>query len=141
MIALVDSESAREGYEYVYLGEADECEMCSLRLPCHHNLERGRRYVVKSVRGKTHPCSLFGQVVVCDVDEMGVDAAIAPGFAFVGSSITFKSVDCKNPLCDYSGLCMPEGVSTGDRCTITGVKKKINCPEKRSLVVATLRRI
>ncbi|HDH28918.1 MAG TPA: UPF0179 family protein, partial [Euryarchaeota archaeon] len=129
------------GYEYVYLGEADECEMCSLRLPCHHNLERGRRYVVKSVRGKTHPCSLFGQVVVCDVDEMGVDAAIAPGFAFVGSSITFKSVDCKNPLCDYSGLCMPEGVSTGDRCTITGVKKKINCPEKRSLVVATLRRI
>ncbi len=141
MIALVDSESAEVGYEYVYLGEADECKKCSLLLPCHHNLERGRRYAVKSVRDKTHPCSLFGQVVVCEVEEVGVDGAIAPEFAFIGSSITFKTVDCKNALCDYSNLCMPEGVSTGDRCTITGVKKKINCPEGKSLVVATLRRI
>jgi uncharacterized protein len=141
MIALVDSESAEAGYEYVYLGEADECRNCSLRLPCHHNLEQSRRYVVKTVRGKTHPCSLFGQVVVCNVAEMGVDAAITPEFAFVGSSLTFKSIECKNTLCDYSNLCMPEGVSTGDRCTITGVKKKIECPEGRGLVVATLRRI
>ncbi len=141
MIALVDSESAEVGYEYVYLGEADECKKCSLLLPCHHNLERGRRYAVKSVRDKTHPCSLFGQVVVCEVEEVGVDGAIAPEFAFIGSSITFKTVDCKNALCDYSNLCMPEGVSTGDRCTITGVKKKINCPEGKSLIVATLRRI
>ena len=141
MIALVDSESAETGYEFVYLGEADECKECSLRTPCHHNLERGRRYVVKSVRGKTHPCSLFETVVVCDVAEKGVDAAIAPEFAFVGSSLTFQSVDCKNTLCSHSNLCMPEGISPDDRCTITGVKKKIDCPEGKNLVVATLKRI
>ncbi len=141
MIALVDSESAVVGYEFLYLGEGDECKMCSHRLPCHHNLERDRRYVVKSVRDKTHPCSIFETVVVCDVAEIGVDAAIASDFAFVGSSITFKKVDCKNTLCSHSNICMPEGISAGDRCTITGVAKMIECPENKRLVVATLKRI
>jgi len=141
MIALVDSESAAAGYEFLYLGMADECKECSLQLPCHHNLEPDRRYVVKTVREKTHSCSLFGQMSVCDVDERGVDAAIAPEFAFAGSTITFKPVNCKNALCPHSNICMPEGVSTGERCEITAVKKRIECPDKKSIIVATLKRI
>ncbi len=141
MIALVDSESAGDGYEFVYLGKADECRNCGLLLPCHNNLERGRRYTVKLVRDKTHPCSLFKSVAVCEVEEIGIDVAILPGSAFEGASISFEPLKCKNAFCKHSTYCMPEGLSKGDRCLILSVKRKIKCPEKGNLDVATIRRI
>jgi uncharacterized protein (UPF0179 family) len=141
MIALVDSESAEVGYEFVYLGEADECRNCSLHLPCHSNLERGRRYAVKSVREKTHPCSLFNKVGVCEVEEVGIDVFLPQGSAFEGASISFKPMHCKKTLCKHSTYCMPEGLSEGDRCLIHSIKRKFNCPEKGELAVATIRRI
>jgi uncharacterized protein (UPF0179 family) len=141
MIALVDFESAEEGYEFVYLGEADECRNCNLLLPCHHNLERGRRYAVKSVREKTHPCSLFNQVVVCEVEEVGIDIFLPQGSAFEGASISFKPLSCKNTLCNHSSYCMPEGLTEGDRCMVHSIKGRYKCLEKGDLAVATIRRI
>jgi uncharacterized protein (UPF0179 family) len=141
MIGLVDSESANEGYEFVYLGEADECKNCSLRLPCHHNFECGRRYAVKSVREKTHPCRLFNQLIVCEVEEVGIDVFLPQGSAFEGASITFKPLSCKKRLCKHSPYCMPEGLSDGDRCMVHSIKGKFKCPEKGELSVVTIRRL
>ncbi len=141
MIALVDSESADVGYEFVYLGEADECRNCGLLLPCHNNLERGRRYAVKSVREKTHPCTLFESVAVCEVEEVGIDVFLAQGSAFEGASISFKPMSCKNTLCEHSTHCMPEGLLEGDKCRINRIKGKFKCAEKGELSIVTIRRI
>ncbi|MFQ5800636.1 MAG: UPF0179 family protein [Candidatus Hydrothermarchaeales archaeon] len=140
MIALVDKRCAREGYEFVYLGESEECERCAIHLPCHHNLENGRRYVVTAAQEKSHPCQLFEEVVVCEVQEVLIDAAIEPVAAFAGASFTFRPIKCDKPLCSYGEYCMPEGLRDGDRCTIEAIKEKIRCKERGELVIAALRR-
>jgi uncharacterized protein (UPF0179 family) len=125
----------------VYLGLGDECSKCPLKTPCHHNLDRGRRYVVVGVKNKSHPCKLFEEVLVCDVKEVGIDVSISPGSAFEGATIRFNPQPCDKKLCVYTGKCIPEGLSDGDRCTIISIKGKIKCPEKGELSLVKVKRI
>lgn len=141
MIALVDKVSAQEGYEFVYLGLGDECSKCTLKTPCHHNLEKGRRYVVVKVKNKSHPCKLFEEVLVCDVKEVGIDVSISLGSAFEGATIKFNPQPCDNKLCIYTGNCIPEGLCKGDMCIIKSLKGKIKCPKKGELSLVTVKRI
>lgn len=140
MIALVDKRCAKEGYEFVYLGESEECEGCAIRLPCHHNLEDGRRYIVTAIKEKSHSCPLFEEVVVCEVEDVLIDAAIKPAAAFAGASFTFRPIKCDKPLCSYVEYCMPEGLRDGDRCTIEAIKERIRCKERGNLAIVALRR-
>lgn len=141
MIALVDSRCAKEGYEFIYLGVSEECGGCGLRLPCHHNLERGRKYAVTEVRDKSHPCPVFGEVTVCEVQEPSVDAAIEAKGAFPGSSVSFRPQSCGEVFCSHAGYCAPEGLREGDRCTVVELKREIECRDGRRLVIAALRRV
>jgi uncharacterized protein (UPF0179 family) len=141
MIALVDKSSARVGYEFVYLGEADECPKCSLYIPCHHNLENGRKYRISALKNKSHICSVFDEVFVCEVDEVPIEVAMKGGSAFEGATVNYRSLSCKNTFCKYSSFCLPEGLMEGDRCTIVKIKDKIKCVELGELVLVIIRRI
>ena len=141
MIALVDSGCAKPGLEFVYLGEAEECRSCKLRIPCHQNLEKGRRYLVVSRKEKSHPCKLFEEVSVCELQEVGIDVAMPPGLAFEGASIVYHPHVCKKTLCIYQGKCVPEGLKDGDRCTVQAIKGKMRCGEKGELLIVALKRI
>jgi uncharacterized protein (UPF0179 family) len=140
MIALVDKRCAKEGYEFIYLGTSVECEGCSLHLPCHHNLEKGRNYIVTALKDKNHPCPLFEEVAVCEIQESSIDTAIDPKGAFTGASFMFRHPSCDEVLCNHARYCMPEGLKDGDRCTIEDIKERIKCRKNRELVIATLRR-
>jgi uncharacterized protein (UPF0179 family) len=141
MIALVDKGCAKVGYEFVYLGEADECPKCSLFIPCHYNLEKGRKYAITALKDKFHSCSVFEEVVVCEVDEVPFETVVPSGSAFEGASFKYRSLSCKNAFCRYSNFCLPEGLMEGDRCTVKKIKGKIKCAELGELVLVKVKRI
>jgi uncharacterized protein (UPF0179 family) len=140
MIALVDRNCAKIGYEFLYLGMADECSKCDIRVSCHHNLEKNRRYRVLSIKGSNHPCKLFTEVSVCEVKEVGIEAALIPGSAFEAAHLTFNPIPCENVFCDWAIYCRPEGLKGGDRCVVEKVKGRVVCPEKGELITVSLRR-
>jgi uncharacterized protein (UPF0179 family) len=141
MIVLVDKSCAREGYEFVYLGEAKECRECGLKLPCHHNLEKGRRYAVDVARSERHYCRIFDEVVVCEVREVGIEVAINRDSAFEGATLTFHPIDCKESFCKFIANCRPEGLREGDRCTVERVIDRMVCPKKGGLTRVSIRRV
>jgi len=141
MIALVERDRAREGFEFIYLGMAGECKGCRLEKPCHHNLEKGWRYVVKKVSDRAHPCRLFGEVLVCEVEEVLIEAALRPALAIEGATIIYEPVACPHKLCEHARLCMPEGLAQGVRCTVEKVKGRVECDVRGWLALALLRRV
>lgn len=140
MIVLVDAASAKEGYEFIYIGASEECDGCRKRLSCHANLEEGRRYRVISAKEATHACPIFGEVAVCEVDEAGIDVFIDSGLAFQEASLRYQKPTCKHISCTHWGLCLPEGLNDGDACIVKEVKEKFRCEYRGELVLATLKR-
>lgn len=140
MIALVDRGCAKENYKFVYLGESEECKSCKNRMSCHTNLEKGRRYVIRTLRDTAHQCAIFDEVIVCELEEIGIDAAINSDAAFPGATITFHPPKCSNHFCKYAMYCMPDSLIDGDVSVIEEVKEKIMCKKISGLVIAKLRR-
>jgi len=137
----VNSGDARQGYEFLHLGRAEECEGCRLVRTCMENLEPGRRYRITGIKDMEHPCALHGKVRVVEVEEAGVPAALEKRRVFIGSKIEFSRQDCDDIFCPGYRFCRPEGLLEGDVCRITDSQEALECKRGRSLVVVRLERV
>jgi len=125
-ITLIGSRLAKEGMEFIFEGESNECNKCKLRNTCL-NLERGRRY--KVVRIKTpsiHECFLHdGGVIAVEVVKSPVVAILDSRKAIKGAKISYEPPKCSDVPDDMYDLFFPEGLRTGDKCTITDILDNI----------------
>lgn len=139
-LTLVDSKVAKEGYEFVNYGQADECRTCNLAKACL-NLESGRKYRVVNVRDKEHECKIVGRATVVEVEESDVPTALEARKVYPGSKIEFEPITCDDIFCKNMKHCKPEGVESGDACRILDSIGKIKCDEGHDLVLVSLRRL
>jgi|Deesub1362A_J573_1020465.scaffolds.fasta_scaffold00098_24 hypothetical protein len=141
MITLIDSKSAKKGYEFIYLGVADECSKCRLLKACTENLEKGRKYRVEEVKEIEHKCPLYGKVKVAQVVEGDVLCAINEKQAFTGAKLDFHPTDCEEIFCENYTYCAPEGLKDGDKCRITDVRDTLECKKGNKITLVSLKRL
>ncbi len=140
-VTLLDARFAREGYTFVHYGCAEECRGCRLLTACAGNLEEGRRYVVRRVRGTKHPCRVFGTVAAAEVEEAEIPAALPKPRALQGAVLSYAPVSCDRVLCSSYTLCSPEGLRSGDRVLLSEVDGTLECERGLELVRVRLRRV
>lgn len=141
MITLISNDQAKEGYEFIPFGQAEECADCSLRLSCNENLEVGRKYRVKLVKEKSHPCKMGGEVVLVDVEEAEVMGVMEKKKAYHGSKIEFFPMECTDIFCVNYKYCRPDGLRSGDTCQIIDSFDPVDCKLMDGLVRVKLKRI
>ena len=142
IITLVSKDKAQVGYTFLYNGPSSSCEGCERYQVCIKNLEEGRVYRVLKVRKRGFPCRLHEEgVVVVEVIESEVPAAIQTKLAIEGAVIPFESLECNDLFCKAYNLCVPVGLKEGDRCKIIEVKGTVKCPRGLRLTEVSLQRL
>ena len=121
-ITLIGSRLAKEGEDFIFMGESRECKKCKLRRTCM-NLEPGRKYRVAKIRGDTvHECFIHeGGVLTVDVETSPIVAAIESRKAVVGSKVSYELPKCKEFDDSVYDILYPEGLKEGDKCTVIKV--------------------
>lgn len=142
IITLIGPGQARLGVRFIHKGGSPQCEGCQYRKVCIDNLEPGRIYKIVGVRDKTLFCDAYGmEMVVVEVSESEVEAAIPSGFAIEGAIISFQTPECAERDCESYGLCFPEGLKGGDRVQIVEVNGNLHCRLKIPLRRVRLLRV
>lgn len=119
-VTLIGTVHAQQGTEFIYEGEAPECEKCKVRKACN-NLHAGRRYRIVTVRTTHHDCPVhLNGAQAVEVTEASISALIPPEMAIVNSKITID-LSCNKADCKSFALCRPEGVVDGEKYTVTDV--------------------
>jgi len=140
-ITIVGLRQAKVGFTFLHSTTPEECKSCDLLKTCMENLEPGRVYTVIKARNKTFPCRVHEEGVrVVEVEESNLHVAIEARFSFPLATITFNPQDCGNRCCGNSRFCVPCGLVGGDKCKILEVKERLECPLKRSLLLAVVKR-
>jgi len=126
IITLIGSRLAKEGMDFIFEGESNECNKCKLKNTCL-NLEKGRRYkVVKIKTPSVHECFLHdGGVIAVEVVKSPVIAILDSRKAIKGAKISYEPPKCKEIPDDLYDLFYPQGLRTGDKCTITNIFENI----------------
>ncbi|WP_094226900.1 UPF0179 family protein [Methanolobus psychrotolerans] len=121
-ITLIGSRLAKEGGDFIFMGESRECKKCKLRRTCM-NLEPGRKYRVAKLRGDTvHECFIHdGGVLTVEVESAPVVAAIDSRKAVEGSKVSYESPKCQDFDDSVYDILYPEGLKDGDKCTVVKV--------------------
>lgn len=140
IITLIGSKLAKMGTEFVFRGEAKECENCKLRNTCL-NLEENIRYrVTELVKETVHECYIHEDgVKAVRVVQSPIIAAISVSSAFEGSNIVFKPPEC-NENCRLYDLCHPQGAKPNETYKISKVigNSPEECPLGYDLRLAEL---
>jgi len=125
-ITLIGSRLAKEGMEFIFEGESNECNRCKLKNTCL-NLEKGRRYKVVGIKTPSvHECFLHdGGVIAVEVVKSPVVAILDSRKAIRGAKISYEPPKCSDVPDDMYDLFFPEGLRTGDKCTITDILDNI----------------
>jgi uncharacterized protein (UPF0179 family) len=126
IITLIGARLAKEGMDFIFEGESNECNKCKLKNTCL-NLEKGRRYkVVKIKTPSVHECFLHdGGVIAVEVVKSPVIAILDSRKAIKGAKISYEPPKCKEIPDDLYDLFYPQGLRTGDKCTITNIFENI----------------
>ena len=126
-ITLIGSSLAKEGLEFIFEGESQECARCKLKNTCM-KLEKGRRYRIVAVRGDTvHECFIHeGGVKAVDVVKAPIKATVGSRKAVEGSKVVYEIPKCKELDCDLYELCHPRGLRSGDKCTIIEINGSVD---------------
>ncbi|TQD27598.1 UPF0179 family protein [Methanolobus vulcani] len=121
-ITLIGSKLAKEGEDFVFMGESRECKKCKLRRTCM-NLDSGRKYRVAKLRGDTvHECFIHdGGVITVEVETSPIVAAIESRKAVVGSKVSYELPKCEEFDDSVYDILYPEGLKEGDKCTVIKV--------------------
>ena len=139
-VTLVGTVLAKQGVEFIYEGEAAECNSCKVKKACN-NLQIGRKYRIVSVRATHHECMvhLDGATAV-EVTEAPVTALINADMAIVNSKIKIDLSCNKNDCRSYS-LCRPDGVVDGEKYIVTDILGNASdiCPKGRVLKLVDIR--
>ena len=97
-VTLIGTVHARQGVEFVYEGEVSACDNCKVKKACH-NLQKGRKYRIITVRTTHHECSVhLNGATAVEVTEAPVTALISADMAMVNSKIKFE-VFCNKAEC------------------------------------------
>ena len=140
-ITIVGLRQAKKGFTFLHSTTPEECKSCELLKTCMESLETGRVYTVTKVRNKTFPCRVHEEGVrVVEVEEPNLNVAIEQRLSFPLATITFHPQNCGNLCCENSKFCAPCGLVEGDKCKILEVKEQLECPLKRPLVRAVVKR-
>lgn len=139
LITLIAKPLATAGYEFYYMGPAEECEDCKFKKVCF-NLEEGAKYRVTALRSQTHECHECDTdtVAVVEVEKLPTVASVGKKQAMEGSKITYKSVDCDNIGCPNYQICHPTGKAQGSKYTVQKVNGDLDCPLGNELVCVDL---
>jgi len=139
-VTLVGRVLAKQGVEFIYEGEAAECETCKVKKACN-NLQIGRKYRIVSVRSTNHECvvHLDGATAV-EVMEAPITALINADMAMVNSKIRID-LSCNKSDCRSYPLCRPDGVLDGEKYTVTDVLGNASdiCPKGRALKLVDIK--
>lgn len=138
-ITLIGSRLAKEGMDFIFEGESNECNKCKLKNTCL-NLEKGRRYkVVKIKTPSVHECFLHdGGVIAVEVVKSPVVALLDSRKAIKGAKISYEPPRCKEIPDDLYDLFFPQGLRTGDKCTIINILESI---EDEGICISPMKKV
>lgn len=138
MVTLVGERQVKEGNEFIYVGSLTDCKECKLKTVCF-NLEEGRRYRIKGVRGVRHECNIYdGEVRVVEVENVPLTIAANGKSAIEGSTITYDFPTCDEPACRTYKLCHPVALESGGKAKILKVGKDLECSKGLELKEVTI---
>jgi uncharacterized protein (UPF0179 family) len=127
LITLVGERQVKEGNEFIYLGSLTDCKECKLKGVCF-NLEEGRKYKIRSIRGVRHECKIFDEGVrVVEVESTPLVIASNGKGAIEGSTITYSFTYCNELACEAYKLCHPLALRSGGKAKILKVGKDLDC--------------
>ena len=134
-ITLVGNKLAKVGAEFIFRGQAMECEKCKLKNTCL-NLDKNKKYQVVNVRnGMDHECFLHDTSVrAVEVVPCPIIVTIESRKAFNGSKIVFDGPQCEKTCASYA-TCHPQGLVDGDRYTIAEVLDDMVGPCEKGLAL------
>ena len=119
-VTLIGTDLAKQGLEFVYEGEIDECSPCKVKKACN-NLHKGRKYRIVSIRPTKHECHVhMNGAVTVEVVEAPVTALISSEGAIVNSRIKFE-FSCNKMECRSFDLCHPDGIVEGEKYVVSEV--------------------
>ena len=139
-VTLVGTVLAKQGAEFIYEGEAADCEICKVKKACH-NLQKGRKYRIVSVRTTHHECSVhLNGATAVEVTEAPVTALINADMAIVNSKIKVE-LSCNRSDCRSYPLCRPDGVVEGEKYIVSDVLGNASdiCEKGRTLKLVEIR--
>lgn len=141
-VTLIGTVHARQGVEFVYEGEAAACETCKVKKACH-NLQKGRKYRVVTVRTTHHECGMhINGATAVEVMEAPSTALIGAEMAIANSKIKFES-SCNKGDCRSYELCHPDGIVEGEKYIIADVLGNAPdiCDKGRALKLVELKSV
>ena len=121
-VTLIGTRLADEETEFVYQGEASDCEGCPYRGQCL-NLDEGVKYRVTDVRdnAQTLDCAVHDDgVTAVEVEAVPVRANVVSKQAYAGNRTTLPG-PCPHVDCPSHEFCVPDGVETDDERRIEEV--------------------
>lgn len=139
-VTLVGTVLAKTGVEFIYEGEAPECDTCKVKKACN-NLQRGHKYRIVTVRTTHHECPVhLNGATAVEVMEAPISALISPEMAIVNSKIKIEFT-CNKADCRSFSLCRPEGVMDGEKYIVTEVLGNAPdiCEKGRALKLVEIR--
>ncbi|WP_406661040.1 UPF0179 family protein [Methanolobus sp. ZRKC3] len=127
IITLIGSRIAKDGEDFIFLGESRECQKCKLKKTCL-NLESGRRYRVVNIRSDTvHECFIHdGGVLAVEVENAPVLAVVDSKKAIEGARVSYEKPKCEEYGDKLYDLMNPEGLKSGDKCIVVKVLESID---------------
>jgi uncharacterized protein (UPF0179 family) len=139
-VTLVGTVLAKPGLEFIYEGEAAECDICKVKKACN-NLQKGRKYRIVTVRTTHHDCTVhLNGATAVEVMEAPVSALISPEMAIVNSKVKIE-LTCNKGDCRSFALCRPDGVVDGEKYIVTEVLGNAPdiCEKGRALKLVEIR--
>ena len=139
-VTLVGTVLAKQGMEFIYEGETGECDTCKVKKACH-NLQKGRKYRIVSVRTTHHECNVhLNGATAVEVTEASVTALINADMAIVNSKIKVE-LSCNRSDCRSYPLCRPDGVVEGEKYIVSDVLGNASdiCEKGRTLKLVDIR--
>ncbi len=121
---------------FVAIGTLPMCDKCWLKDKCS-KLKKGWIYEVKNVLGQVkHKCPIHGEVIVAEVEELGVPLVVPKKVAIEGATVTYTPTFCKRKDCPYWGECTGKkyGLRGTVKVKIVEVMEEVECPEGIPLV-------
>jgi uncharacterized protein (UPF0179 family) len=139
-VTLVGTVLAKPGLEFIYEGEAAECDICKVKKACN-NLQKGRKYRIVTVRTTHHDCTVhLNGATAVEVMEAPISALISPEMAIVNSKVKIE-LSCNKGDCRSIALCRPDGVVDGEKYIVTEVLGNAPdiCEKGRALKLVEIR--
>ena len=119
-VTLIGTAYAKQGFEFIYDGEAPACDTCKVKKACH-NLVKGRKYRIVTIRTTHHECPVhLNGATAVEVTEAPVTALISAEMAIVNSKIKFET-SCNKSDCRSYDLCHPDGIVEGEKYIVADV--------------------